>query len=270
MAEGFGSAFWGSFTGGIVTAALVAAVGIGFSESVAETTGYLNPTCENPRGLKPIPTTDVTAEGPTLEATRDKKPLYPAENVLDGYEGSAWMPPIAPVKDRPTKFSPVFVEGDNILTLTLAGSGRKIELVCVNNALGAGEFRYTNWGKARTVVFWTGDQGAGQGKVTVLQALPLDESQQTQEVADNVGVATRLKIQLIDAYSGSAATTDDPDLCVGVMSEEERKQYRSVGNVQETLASPCIVAATPYAGLSEVAIYEIDPNDSPPIWLPFR
>jgi len=269
--QGFWAGFCGSLAGGLATAAVVATIGIALSERVAEASAYLNPTCDNPRGLRPIPTTDVEARGPAIriDANDNGKPDYPADRVLDGYEGSAWMPPIAPEEKRAIEFRPVFIEGENILKLKLSGSKRDIKLVCVNNALGASRFAYENWGKSRTVVFWVG-QESDQGKVTVLQALPPDEFQRTQEVADMVGVATELNIQLIDAYSGIATTSVDPDHCSDVLTRQERGEYDARGDAQEALLDPCIVAATPYAGLSEVVIYEIDKNDRPPIPLPGR
>ena len=263
----FWAGFSGSVAGGLLTAALVASAGIALSERVAEASAYLNPTCNSPRGLRPIPTTDVEAQGPTIKIddNGNGKPDYPANRVLDGYEGSAWMPPIASRNDRPIEFRPVFVKGENVLKLKLTGPERDIKLICVNNALGASIFAYENWGKARTVVFWVGGQEAGRGRVSVLQALPSSEFQRTQEVADNVGVATELNLQLIDAYSGIATTSVDPDHCGDVLSKQERAKYESKKYAQDALLEPCIVAATPHAGLSEVVIYEIDDNDPPPI-----
>lgn len=167
----FWAGFSGSLAGGVLTAAVVASAGIALSERVAEASAYLNPTCDSPRGLRPIPTTDVEAQGPTIKIddNGNGKPDYPANRVLDGYEGSAWMPPIASKKDRPIEFRPVFVEGENVLTLKLIGPRRDIKLICVNNALGASIFAYENWGKARTVVFWVGDQEPDRGKVSVLK-----------------------------------------------------------------------------------------------------
>jgi hypothetical protein len=67
---------------------------------ISENIAYVNPTCDEPRGLRVIPSTDIKVDGPTYEDEDEDE--YPPENVLDGDPGSMWAPlQQLPEEERP-------------------------------------------------------------------------------------------------------------------------------------------------------------------------
>ena len=176
--------------------------------------------------------------------------------------------------------------------------------MCVNNALGSGEFRYTNWGKVRTLHVW-GD-GSSEPEPRVLQALPWELSETQQEAGRNLGETLQVRLRIGDAYAGEATTAYDPDICRRVIERELALAYKRPGEtVDDFFATPtdpagvaalkerqtflagkfkelyptakglqpryergCLVSPTPKVGLSEVVLYTPDPNDPGPGWFP--
>ena len=92
------------------------------------------------------------------------------------------------------------VNADESTLILLLESRTDVRLVCVNNALGSGEFRYTNWGKVRTLHVW-GD-GSSEPEPRVLQALPWELSETQQEAGRNLGETLQVRLRIGDAYAG--------------------------------------------------------------------
>ena len=263
MAGSFGHDLGVSIIGALVGAAALGALGVVYGQSLADGGEYLNPSCDHAVGLTPVPLADLTASGPQVQSR------YGPERAIDGYTGSAWIPPLESKAEKEqshvSKFVPVFhheVE-QSTLTLTLAGE-QDVRLVCVNNGLGSGQVRYENFGKVKTVRVWK-DAEEEKAKTAILVSMPTSSSDRSQEVADTLGPSTSIHLQLVDAYSGADVVSHDPNHCSSVTDERD---YASVGGNQELFERGCIVGATPQAGLSEITLYVRDPSD--PVPLPWR
>ena len=166
---------WSSVVSGVVSA-VVAAVLLSvaaflFQEPIAERLAQIRPTCDQPAGLVQIPVDQIAAEAPVSDATGAAAAA--PENALDGYAGSMWRPPSThPEGTHVAVFAPKTAR----LQLTVP-DGSEVELVCANNGLASSAFAYKNFGKARTVETWSGDNEAS-AEVTTLVSQPSAQMQQ--------------------------------------------------------------------------------------------
>ena len=135
---------------GLVLTAVAGAVGVVYGAQLTQAREYLQPTCTNPTGLRPIPRADLNVTG---IGTKN----YPALAAIDGFGGSEWSPPMVTDTNAPdhhgiNKFVPVFSSSPEQSTLTLTlSTPHDIKAVCITNGLGNGDERYENWGKVRTL-----------------------------------------------------------------------------------------------------------------------
>jgi hypothetical protein len=210
--------------------------------------GFLSrPTCVQPTGLVEVPPSKIGAAGPAQE---DGDRSYPPANVLDAYLGTLWVPPLR--EESWGSHRAMYRPGEEDRTLTLRlPNDVDVELVCVNNGLAYSTTPYKNFGRARTVRTWI-DESTDDAVTTTLASQASDDMQQLQEVGRGLGDAKRLYIRIDDAHPGETVETFDPNAC-GEPSEE-RRVGREV--VQLRYERGCIAIASPYAGLSDVVVYQ--------------
>lgn len=200
------------------------------------------PSCETPTGLVQVSNQDIQARGPAMADQ------WAANNAVDGYPGSLWIPPLA--ASEGTHQARFRSEPDQrTLELRLEGDP-DVELVCVNNGLANSATNFVNWGRVRTVEVWT--PSGDDRQVTTLQAFPGEEMLTMQTVAKDLGTVDVIHLQVNDAYSGITVETFDPDLC-GQSSERVRMPDGETAQLR--FEQGCLRAAVPKAGISEVVVF---------------
>ena len=201
----------GSILGSGLVAGVVAGIILALmAPMISENLAYLNPACDDPRGLRVIPSTDIKVEGPTYED--EDGDTYPPERVLDGNPGTFW----APLQEVPAKGTlAVFSSDEAKRTLTLTFSAgeqeRDVALVCVVNGLAIEPWRYRNFGRVKNIAAWPDDSSTRE--LSTLRTLADGEMQNLQQVRIDAGGMRSLHLAPIDAYSGEITESFDPDNC---------------------------------------------------------
>lgn len=231
---------------GLIVAAVLGVSGVAYGANIVQARQYMNADCDRAKGLRPIPQNQLVAQGTGVAH-------YDPDMAIDGYGGSQWSPPTSSIKAPDhkgiSKFVPVFPNDQtSVLMIQFADPKRSqdIQLICVNNGLGNGDERYENWGKAKTIIVWPDDK-KNFVKTAVLQAIPVEQSEDQQEVARKLGTVHSVHLQIVDAYAGKDVISYDPDRCQKVRGKNEH--FKSIGENQETFTRGCILSATPRAGL---------------------
>jgi hypothetical protein len=243
-----GSILGSGLVAGVVAGIILALMAPIISENIA----YLNPTCDDPRGLRVIPSTDIKVAGPTFK-DEDADPYQP-KDVLDGNPGSMWAPESDPAKGGTTLAVFSSDAAKRTLTLTFsAGAERDVALVCVVNGLASEPWRYRNYGRVKNIKAWPDESSTRE--LSTLRTLADGEMQNLQQIRIDAGRMRSLHLEPIDTYAGEITQSFDPDNC------NTRDQYED----QQRDPNGCIVDPTPNAGLAEVTVFEVDP-DAPGFW----
>ena len=234
--------------GAVLSTELISTCAVIASRNIADYVDRINPTCSNAVGLSPVPPKDVSVSGP------ERSPNYAVRFADDGYLGSIWVPPLLSKEDASrdgySEYVPAFFPDDARSTVTLElNEPTDVQLVCVNNGFGAGDTRYENFGKVRTVQTWA--DRSDSRTTTILSYLPPEESSALQETGNALGEVGSVHIRLLDAYSGKDVVTYDPDQC-----GRKEKRYKVKGGVQPLYEDGCVLSASPKAGLSEIVLYK--------------
>jgi hypothetical protein len=247
---------WAGTVGGTISGVVSAAVVLllastVFSNRIAEVALTANPTCDNPRGLKPIPRGELLpptgTDLPGVPGATSYKPM----EATDGFGGTIWIPKLAPSDAKHPV--PEFVPGEQSqLTIPLT-SVHDIKLVCVVNGLANAYNNYENWGRVRTVKTW-GDELQNK-QTAVLQSLGADNFPNAQFAGRDLGPTSRVVIELVDAYAGLTEESHDPDVCVK-KGWKPSPSLTPQDNAQLEFEQGCLISAVPWAGLSEVYLYE--------------
>lgn len=151
LALGVGEIFKGVLIG-VGATILLAFMAPAISESLA----YVNPTCDDPRGVRAIPPSEIEAYGQAY-VDEDHFKYSPAK-VLDGNPGSIWSPLRSSEEASQGSRLAVFAaeEADRTLRLEFDRE-RDIALVCVVNGLTNERWRYRNWGRVKNIAAWPDD-----------------------------------------------------------------------------------------------------------------
>src|SRR4029077_8823432 len=159
----------------------------------------------------------VAETGAVASAGPGGDPAHPAQDAVDGYLGSIWVPPLVSRADRASddddaKHAPEFLQAKAGRTLTITlPKARNVKLVCVNNGLVNSEAVYEQWGKARTVETWS-DSHQTPTKTTLV-SMPDPQWQEFQKIAGGLDDSRRIFIRLVDALTGVTVEDFDPDHC---------------------------------------------------------
>lgn len=148
---------------------------------------------------------------------------------------------------------PEFVPGEQSqLTIPLKAV-HDVKLVCVVNGLANAYNNYENWGRVRTVKTWGNELQSKQ--TAVLQSLGADNFPNAQFAGRHLGRTSRVVIELVDAYAGLTEESDDPNVCVK-NGWQPSPALTPQDNAQLEFEQGCLISAVPWAGLSEVYLYE--------------
>jgi hypothetical protein len=225
--------------GGVLAVVLVAVFGLWQQDRIEVWLSQSFPDCGNTSGLQAV---DVaSAIGPESE--------HPADDAVDGYFGTIWIPPLKPDPDHNHRAVYLDDPAQRTIELHLADSA-DVRLVCVNNGLGHDPVAYSNYGKVRNIEVWT-DRDS-QHRRTTLPVLPDNEFQGMVDAATRLGDAKVVYLQLVDSYIGVTAETFDPDAC---NVEAEHAKPLDGETPELRFDRGCINAPAPEAGLSEITVF---------------
>lgn len=270
---------------GVVATVIIALAVDHYGDRWATQQDYLNPSCAHPKGLRAVPSSSLAASGSTKDDEKFNRP----SKAVDGYAGSVWLPPTKPPAEETSHVLPVFDASTNTLSIKFLDGAHEVRLVCVNNGLGGEEKRFQNFGKVKSLKVWA-DNETSKAITAALTSLPFERSGDLQDAGTDLGTAKIINLQVIDAYAGNTNIFHDPDVCESLVADDARREfdkgsressvtfekyklryydehYKRIDNNQPLYEPGCIVGATPSAGLSEVVLYEPDPNDPAPGWV---
>jgi hypothetical protein len=196
-----------------------------------------------------VPSTELSADGAAYPSTAVTS--YAASSVLDGNPGTLWMPPLDKPRSGRGHGEVRLRPGQSTLILGFRdGKKRDVRLVCAVNGLASSPQRYRSWGRIRTVQ--TKTDVDNRSHLSVLRTLDDGSFQNGQEINLHRGSTATIKIDVIDTYHGQIVEEYDPDICnARAIARDPRLQWRSD-------KSGCVVAPQPFAGFSEVQVYEWD------------
>lgn len=243
----------GILSGVVASAIVILLASTFFADRIAGAALLVNPTCDSPRGLKPIPKDQILTPGGTALAGVPGATSYAPAEALDGYGGTLWIPELAPSTSKHPV--PEFAAGEKSrLTIPLKSS-HDVRLVCVVNGLANTYNNYENWGRVRTLRTWSDDDANQQ--TVVLQSLGADNFPNAQFAGRDLGNTTHVVIELVDAYAGLTEESHDPDVCVK-KGWNPSPAITPQNNAQLEFDQGCLISAVPWAGLSEVYLYEAE------------
>ncbi|TDK25848.1 hypothetical protein E2F48_11540 [Arthrobacter crusticola] len=170
---------------------------------------YVEPTCEDPRGLELLDVATMEAEGTaTVEASSElNEESRRKMNAFDGRPGSGWVPETESSRADSAETPTDWIE----LTFT---SPQPIALLCVVNGNASDWVSYMRADRVRTVEVSLGD---GEPHRISLRTLPEYEMQNRQDLGVRPPATlwrenppyNRVSLTLVDRYLGSQV--DDPN-----------------------------------------------------------
>ncbi|MGH3456979.1 hypothetical protein [Aeromicrobium sp.] len=227
-----------------------------WAPNISNYVSLFRPTCEDPQGLVEIPRTEIRAAADSEIAN------YSSRNLLDGRVVNVWVPRILPKNERPAGVSRkrefAAIDPDqNLVTLTLKNES-DVQLVCVVNGLANDYSNYLNFARVRSVRAWTDADPSKE--LSVLKSMDEGSFQNFQDVRISRGDATKLMIQVLDAYEGQHNFSRDPDHCkpLRTKANEADPGGGQLKNGQKADPLGCIRTATPSPGLAEIKVYRLE------------
>lgn len=233
----------GGVVSGVIAGVIVVLLGSLLLDDLVEKLKVEPPSCENPRGLRVLPSAKLKVSGDWYGQELGDD-LFAPDRLKDGKLGSLWVPrPDRPGDNLSRPFE--VAGGGGTLTISFVGEVRRnVRLVCVVNGLASEPTRYKNWGRVREVALHSA--GPDEKRTSVLTSLGDDVFQNAQEVAVAPGPTDRLRLSVLSSYPGQTVFSNDGDLC--------EKDTESSGGWEVAYHPGCLHGPTRRSGLAVVRV----------------